>query len=99
MASGPISAATAFGPGVTTTQGRTMIPNHILNDLTPDNRVAILSRGGEIHFHVHPSSDTPDAIRAHAAREGSEVLTTHMRDQGAIQAFVAARERDIGGEG
>ena len=76
-----------------------MIPNHVLNDLSPDDRVAILSRGGEIHFHVHPASDDPGVIREHAAREGSEVLTTHMRDPAAIQAFVASRERDVGGEG
>ncbi len=75
-----------------------MIPNHILNDLRPDERVAILSRGSEIHFHVHLVTDTPDAVRAFAAREGSEVLTTHMWDQAAIRAFVADRERDVGGE-
>lgn len=76
-----------------------MIPNHILNDLTRDQGVAILSRGSEIHFHVHPVTDTPEAVRAFAAREGSEVLTTHMRDRDAIRAFVASRERDVGGEG
>jgi hypothetical protein len=76
-----------------------MIPNHILSDLKPDEGVAILSRGSEIHFHVHPVADTPEAVRAFASREGSEVLTTHMRDQAAIQAFVASRERDVGGEG
>ncbi|VTT99022.1 unnamed protein product [Gemmataceae bacterium] len=75
-----------------------MIPNHILNDLRPDERVAILSRGSEVHFHVHPATDTPDAVRAFAAREGSEVLTSHMRDRAAIEAFVADRERDVGGE-
>ena len=76
-----------------------MIPNHVLNDLSPDARVAILSRGGEIHFHVHRASDTPAAILAFAKREGSEVLTSHLRDHAAIQAFVASRERDVGGEG
>ena len=76
-----------------------MIPNHILNGLKPDDRVAILSRGSEIHFHVHPVTDTPEAVRAFASREGSDVLTAHMRDQAEIQAFVAARERDVGGEG
>ena len=54
-----------------------MIPNHVLNDLKPDERVAILARGSEIHFHVHPATDTPEAVRA----------------------FVAGRERDVGGEG
>jgi hypothetical protein len=76
-----------------------MIPNRILNDLKQEERVAILSRGSEIHFHVHSVTDTPEAVRAFASQEGSEVLTTHMRDQAAIQAFVAARERDVGGEG
>ena len=76
-----------------------MIPNHVLHDLWPDERVAILSRGGEIHFHVHPASDDATAIHAHAKREGSRVLTTHMRDYREILDFVAYRERDVGGEG
>jgi hypothetical protein len=76
-----------------------MIPNHVLNDLKPHERVAILARGSEIHFHVHPASDTPEAVRAFASGQGSEVLTTHMRDPDAIRAFVAGRERDVGGEG
>jgi hypothetical protein len=76
-----------------------VIPNHILNDLTPDDRVAILSRGGKIHFLVHPVAVDPAVIRADAARAGSQVLTTHMRDRVEIQEFVASRERDVGGEG
>ncbi len=76
-----------------------MIPTHVLAELKPDDRVAILSRGGEIHFHVHPVTDSADAVRAFAAGEGSEVLTTHMQDHAAIAAFVASRERDVGGEG
>jgi hypothetical protein len=76
-----------------------MIPNHVLNELTPETRVAILSRGGEIHFHVHPATDDPAAVRAFAEREGSEALATHLSDHAEIQAFVAARERDVGGEG
>ncbi len=76
-----------------------MIPNHILKELTPENRVAILSRNGELHFLVHPASDDPAVIRANAGRDGSEVLTTHMRDHDEIRAFVASRERDVGGEG
>ena len=76
-----------------------MIPNHVLNDLTPDARVAILSRGGEIHFLVHQATDDPAAVRELAAREGSEALATHMQDHAAIQEFVASRERDVGGEG
>jgi hypothetical protein len=76
-----------------------MIPTHVLTDLRPDESVAILSRGGEIHFYVHPTSDKPDAIRAFATAEGSEVLTTHMRDKAAIRTLVASREPDVGGEG
>lgn len=76
-----------------------MIPNHLLNDLTPSDRVAILSRGGEIHFLIHPASDTPDAIGAHATRTGSRVLATHLNDPAAIREFVVSRERDVGGEG
>ncbi len=76
-----------------------MIPSHILNDLSPGDCVAILSRGGELRFLVHPASDDPAAIRARAGRDGSEVLTTHMRDHDEIRAFVASRERDVGGEG
>jgi hypothetical protein len=76
-----------------------VIPNHILNDLTPDDRVAILSRGGDLHFLVHSAAADPDVIRADAVRNGSRVLTTHMRDGVEIQEFVASRERDVGGEG
>ena len=78
-----------------------MIPNHVLHDLGPDERVAILARGGEIHFHfhVHPASADPSAIHAHAEREGARVLTTHMGDRQQILDFVAYRERDVGGEG
>ena len=76
-----------------------MIPTHVLTDLKPDECVAVLSRGGELHFRVHPTTDDADAIRASAAREGSEVLATHLRDHAAIRALVAARERDVGGEG
>lgn len=57
-----------------------MIPTHVLHDLCPDEQVAILARGGELHFHVHPTSADPAAIHAHAEREGFRVLTTHMRD-------------------
>jgi hypothetical protein len=76
-----------------------MIPNHILNDLTPDARVAILSCGGEIPFLVHPAAADPAVIRADAAWEGFQVLTTHMQDGVEIQDFVASREQDVGGEG
>jgi hypothetical protein len=76
-----------------------MIPTHVLADLKPDERVAVLSRGGEIHFHVHPADEDPEAVSALAAREGSEVLVSHLRDHDAIRAFVASRERDTGGEG
>ena len=76
-----------------------MIPTHVLDELTPDQCVAVLSRGGDLHYLVHPAADEPEAIRAFAAREGSEVLATHLRDPAAIRALVAARERDVGGEG
>lgn len=76
-----------------------MIPTHVLADLKPDECVAVFSRGGEIHFHVHQASDDPEAIRALAARQGSEVLATHLRDPASIRALVAGRERDVGGEG
>jgi hypothetical protein len=75
-----------------------MIPNHILNDLQPDDRVAILSRGGEIHFFIHPVSDAPSSIEEYAEREGSRVLRSHMRDQDEILKFVDGREQDVGGE-
>src|SRR5688572_3692007 len=78
---------------------RLVIPTHVLTDLKPDECVAVLSRGGEIRFHVHPAAEDPDAIRAFAAREGSEVLATHLRDHAAIRTLVASRERDVGGEG
>ncbi len=76
-----------------------MIPTHILTDLKSDERVAVLSRGGNIHFHIHPATATPADVRAFAEREGSEVLTTHMHNEDEIREFVAARERDTGGEG
>ncbi len=80
-----------------------MIPSHILDGLGPEDRVAILARGGprggELHFLVHAASDGPGVIQAHAARDGSEVLATHMSDKRTILAFVADRERDVGGEG
>ncbi|HEX4613701.1 MAG TPA: hypothetical protein VH092_36300 [Urbifossiella sp.] len=76
-----------------------MIPNHLLTDLTPDDRIAVLSRGGEIHFLVHPVADDPEVIRAYAEREGSRVLRSHLRDPEVIRAVAAGRERDIGGEG
>ena len=76
-----------------------MIPTHVLDELTPNQCVAVLSRGADLHYVVHPATDEPEAIRAFAAREGSEVLATHLRDPAAIRALVASRERDVGGEG
>jgi hypothetical protein len=76
-----------------------MIPNHVLDGLGPDDRVAVLARRGELHFLVHGAADPADAIRAGAARDGSEVLATHLHDKEAIRALVAERERDLGGEG
>jgi hypothetical protein len=76
-----------------------MIPTHILTDLASDECVAVLSRGGEIHFRVHPAAADAAAVRAAAAADGAEVLATHLRDHAAIRALVAAQERDVGGEG
>jgi hypothetical protein len=76
-----------------------MIPQHVLNDLGPDDRVAILARDGELHFLVHRASDDPDRVNDYAARDGSEVLATHLQDKETILEFVAGRERDVGGEG
>jgi hypothetical protein len=76
-----------------------MIPNHLLNDLGPEDRVAVLARGGELHFLVHAASDDREVIRSYAARDGSEVLATHMQNKDEILRFVASRERDVGGEG
>ena len=76
-----------------------MIPQHVLDDLGPDDRVAILAREGELHFLVHGASDGPDRVKEYAARDGSEVLATHLQDRRVILEFVAGRERDVGGEG
>jgi hypothetical protein len=76
-----------------------MIPSHILDNLGPQDRVAILVRGGELSFLVHGAAEAADAIRQGAARDGAEVLATHMRDKAAILEFVAGRERDVGGQG
>jgi len=75
-----------------------MIPSHILDNLGPQDRIAIFARGGELYFLVHPAAEALDVIREGAARDGSEVLATHMRDKAAILEFVAGRERDVGGE-
>ena len=76
-----------------------MIPHHVLDSLGPDDRVAILARAGELHFLVHRASDGLDRVNEYAARDGSEVLATHLRDKMVILEMVAGRERDVGGEG
>jgi hypothetical protein len=76
-----------------------MIPNHVLNDLGPDDRVAVLSRRGKLHFLVHRVDDPAAEITACAGRDGCEVLATHMKDKAAILELVADREPDVGGEG
>jgi hypothetical protein len=76
-----------------------MIPQHVLDDLGPDQRVAVLARDGELRFLVHDVGADPDRIRADAGRDGCEVVATHMADKEAILALVAGRERDVGGEG
>jgi len=76
-----------------------MIPHHVLDDLGPDQRVAVLARDGELHFLVHAAGAAAEQIRAAADRDGSEVVATHLSDKDAILALVAGRERDVGGEG
>lgn len=76
-----------------------MIPNHVLNDLGPDDRVAVLSHRGGLRFVVHRVAESADGIRADATRAGAEVLATHLSDKAAILELIAGRERDIGGEG
>jgi hypothetical protein len=76
-----------------------MIPTHFLNDLGPDDRVAILTRNGGLVFHVHPEADTSAAVERLASRDGARVLASHLSDPEAIQALVAAQEPDVGGEG
>ena len=76
-----------------------MIPQHILDDLGPDDRVAVLARAGAFHLLVHRATDSPADVRARARREGSEVVATHMRDKREILDLVAERERNQGGEG
>ena len=77
-----------------------MIPQHVLDDLGTGQRVAVLTRsGGELHFLVHEATADATRIKAAAARDGSEVVATHLWDKDAILALVAGRERDVGGEG
>jgi hypothetical protein len=91
--------ALSHGPETGRAKGdRTMIPQHVLDGLGPDDRVAILAREGELHFFVHQASDDPERVNNYAARDGSEVLATHLQDKQLILEFVAGRERDVGGE-
>ncbi len=76
-----------------------MIPNHVLNDLGPDDRVAVLSHRGGLRFVVHRVAESAVVIRADATRAGAEVLATHLSDKVAILELIAGRERDVGGEG
>jgi hypothetical protein len=76
-----------------------MIPQHVLADLGTGQRVAVLARGGELHFLVHEAGADVGQIRADAGRDGSEVVATHLSDKEAILALVTGRERDVGGEG
>jgi hypothetical protein len=77
-----------------------MIPQHVLDGLGPGQRVAVLTRsGGELQFLVHEATADAERIKSDAARDGSEVVATHLRDKEAILALVAGRERDVGGEG
>ena len=76
-----------------------MIPQHVLDDLAPGQRVAVLTRRGELHFLVHEATADAGRLQADAIRDGSEVVATHLWDKEAILALVAGRERDVGGEG
>ena len=76
-----------------------MIPNHVLDGLGPSDRVAVLSRHGELYFLVHDAGDSRTQIVSDAIGAGSEVLATHLHDKQVILEFVAERERDFGGEG
>ena len=76
-----------------------MITQHTLDNLGPDERVAVLARDGEFHLLTHRAEDSPADIRARARREGSEVVATHLRDKREILDLVAERQRDPGGEG
>jgi hypothetical protein len=76
-----------------------MIPQHVLDNLGAGDRVAVLTHRGELRFVVHAAAESADALRANAARDGCEVLATHLSDKSAIRALVAGRERDVGGEG
>jgi hypothetical protein len=80
-------------------EGPAMIPQHILDGLGPDDRVAVLARDGELHFLVHSATASAAEVQAYADRDGSEVVTSHLRDKKEILALVAGRERDVGGEG
>ena len=76
-----------------------MIPNHVLNNLGPEDRIAVLTRRGELRFLVHGEDEPAAAITARADRDGCKVLATHMRDEAAILELIADREPDVGGEG
>jgi hypothetical protein len=76
-----------------------MIPQHVLDDLGPGQRVAVLTRNGELHFRVHEATTDAARLQADAARGGSAVVAPHLWDKEAILALVAGRERDVGGEG
>jgi hypothetical protein len=76
-----------------------MIPNHVLDELTPDKRIAVLSQNGKLHFLVHLAGDDAEAIRMQAERDGSKALATHLKDKAATREYVATLEPDVGGEG
>ena len=79
--------------------GILMIPQHILDELGPDDSVAVLARRDGLHFLVHRTAADVAEVRAYADRDGSEVVAAHLRDKEAILALVAGREQDLGGEG
>jgi hypothetical protein len=64
-----------------------MIPQRILDALGPDDRVAVLTRGGELRFLVHPAAVDRAPRRTTTGRDGNEVVPTHVRDGDMILAL------------
>jgi hypothetical protein len=75
-----------------------MINQRALDELGPDDRIAVLARGGEFHLLVHRAQDSPADVQARARRDGSEVVATHLRDKKEILDLVAERKRYPGAE-
>jgi hypothetical protein len=76
-----------------------MIPTHILDGLTIDQRIAILAKGDQLEFLIHDEGDSEWLLQEYADRDGLDVLATHLRDRRAILRFVNPRQYEMGGEG